>query len=79
MKNRLYKIMYGLEEIIEQIEDNKNVLKMEYNATTIENNYEHIRSALNVQIRLLEDLETDSRNLHNEIDKTILDLVHNRI
>ena len=79
MKNRLYKIMHDLEEIIEQIEDNKNVLKMEYNATTLEDNHERIRSALNVQIRLLEDIETDSRNLHNEIDKTILDLVHNRI
>ena len=79
MKNRLYKIMYGLEEIIEQIEDNKNVLNMEYNATTIEDNNEYIRSVLNVQIRLLEGMETDSRKLHQEIDETILDMIHNRI
>ena len=71
--------MYDLEEIIEQIEDNKNMLKMEYIATTLDDNNKYIRSVLNVQIRLLEDIETDSRNLHNEIDKTILDLVHNRI
>lgn len=79
MKNRLQKIMTDLEEIIRQIEDNKNVLNMECIATTQENNNELLKSILNVQIRLLEGMETDSRLLHQEIDETILDMIHNRI
>ena len=79
MKNRLQKIMTDLEEIIRQIEDNKNVLNMQYIATTQENNYEWPKSAINVQIRLLEGMETDARKLHQEIDETILDIIHNRI
>lgn len=75
MKERLYKIMHDLEEIIEQIEDNKNVLDMANAGDDIEK----FRSILNVQKRLLDNIETDSRKLHLEIDKTILDLVHNRI
>lgn len=71
--------MTDLEEIIRQIEDNKNVLNMQYIATTQENNYEWPKSAINVQIRLLEGMETDARKLHQEIDETILDIIHNRI
>ena len=79
MKDRLYKLMYDLEDIIEQIEDCKNVLNMTYITGNPEENPELIKSVLNIQKRLIEAVETDSRNLHNEIDKTILDLVHNRI
>ena len=79
MKNRLQKIMTDLEEIIRQIEDDKNVLNMLCIATTGENNHDWLKSVLNVQIRLLEDMETDSRKLHQEIDETILDMIHNRI
>jgi len=79
MKNRLQKIMTDLEEIIRQIEDNKNVLNMQSIATTQENNNDWIKSVLNVQIKLLEGMETDTRKLHQEIDETILDMTHNRI
>ena len=79
MKNRLQKIMTDLEEIIRQIEDNKNILNMQYIATTQENNHEWLKSTLNVQIRLLAGMETDARKLHQEIDETILDITHNRI
>ena len=78
MKNRLEKIMTDLEEIIRKIEDDKNVLHMQYIASKIEN-HEWLTSALNVQIRLLDDMESDSRHLHQEIDETILDIQHNRI
>ena len=78
MKNRLEKIMADLEEIIRKIEDDKNVLHMQYIASKIEN-HEWLTSALNVQIRLLDDMESDSRHLHQEIDETILDIQHNRI
>ena len=76
MKDRLYKIMYALEDIIEQIEDNKNVLNI---TNYYEADSELLKSILNVQKRLLDNIEADSRELHLEIDKTILDLVHNRI
>ena len=76
MKDRLYKLMYALEDIIEQIEDNKNVLNQ---TNYYEADQETLRSILNVQKRLLDSIEADSRELHEEIDKTILDLVHNRI
>lgn len=79
MKNRLQKIMTDLEEIIRQIEDNKNVLNMQFIATTGKINHDWLKSVLNVQIRLLEDMETDTRKLHQEIDETILDIIHNRI
>ena len=79
MKDRLHKFMTDLEEIIRQIEDNKNVLNMECIATTQENNNDWIKSVLNVQIKLLEGMETDTRKLHQEIDETILDMIHNRI
>ena len=79
MKNRLQKIMTDLEEIIRQIEDNKNVLNMQCIATTHENNHDWLKSVLNVQIKLLEGIETDTRKLHQEIDETILDITHNRI
>ena len=70
--------MTDLEEIIRKIEDDKNVLHMQYIASKIEN-HEWLTSALNVQIRLLDDMESDSRHLHQEIDETILDIQHNRI
>ena len=76
LKDRLYKLMYSLEEIIEQIEDNKNVLNQ---TNYYEADQETLRSILNVQKRLLDSIEADSRELHDDIDKTILDLVHNRI
>lgn len=79
MKNRLQKIMTDLEEIIRQIEDAKNLLNMLCIASTGEKNKDNIKSILNVQIRLLEGMETDSRKLHQEIDETILDMIHNRI
>lgn len=79
MKNRLQKIMTDLEEIIRQIEDDKNLLNMLCIASTGENNQDNIKSILNVQIRLLKGMETDSRLLHQEIDETILDIIHNRI
>lgn len=79
MKNRLHKIMTDLEEIIRQIEDNKNILNMLCIASRQENQHEYLTSALNIQIRLLEGIETDSRYLHQEIDETILDIIHNRI
>lgn len=79
MKNRLQKIMTDLEEIIRQIEDNKNVLNMQSIATTQENNHDWLKSVLNVQIKLLEGMETDTRKLHQEIDETILDMTHNRV
>lgn len=71
--------MTDLEEIIRQIEDDKNLLNMLCIASTGENNQDNITSILNVQIRLLEGMETDSRKLHQEIDETILDMIHNRI
>ena len=79
MKNRLQKIMTDLEEIIRQIEDNRNILNMLCIASRQENDNEYLTSTLNVQIRLLEGIETDCRNLHQEIDETILDATHNRI
>lgn len=79
MKNRLQKIMTDLEEIIRQIEDDKNLLNMLCIASTGENNQDYIKSILNVQIRLLNGMETDSRKLHQQIDETILDIIHNRI
>ena len=48
-------------------------------AANPEENPEWNKSVLNVQKRHIEVIETDSRKLYNEIDKTILDLVHNRI
>ena len=71
--------MTDLEEIIRQIEDDKNLLNMLCIASTGGNNQDNIKSILNVQIRLLEGMETDSRKLHQEIDETILDMIHNRI
>ena len=71
--------MTDLEEIIRQVEDNKNVLNMQYVVTTLDNNHDWIKSVLNVQIRLLKDIETDCRKLHQEIDQTLLDIAHNRI
>ena len=79
MRNRLHKIMIDLEEIIKQIEDIENVLNMQYIASCQENNQDWLKSTLNVQIRLLEGIESDSRNLHRKVDETILDVIHNRI
>lgn len=81
MKNRLQEIMKNLEEILRQIEDNKNVLNMQSIAAAIENNNDNewLKSVLNVQIKLLDSIETDTRKLHREMDETILDMIHNRI
>ena len=41
-------------------------------ANSLESDSESLKSVLNVQRRLLDDIETDSRKLHNEIDKTAI-------
>ena len=79
MEERLNEIMVEYEEVIRQIEDMLNVLKMQ-----AESPYEYegnvcLNSLLNVHIRLIEDVEESSKKVHQMIDETILDIVHERL
>ncbi len=78
MTDRLYEIMYDLEEIIRLIEDMKCSLNIQYmGANEKEDN--QIKGIINVQLQLLRNLEADSRIVHEKLDDTILDLIHKRL
>lgn len=79
MKERLYGIMWDVEEIIKHLADMQNVLELFSNTLPEENNAEKLSSALNVQIRLLGGTTEESKKLRNKIDDTILDIIHDRL
>lgn len=79
MEERLNEIMEEYNEVIRQIEDMLNVFRM-----ITESPYEYegnvcLNSLLNVHIRLIEDVEVSSKKVHQMIDETILDIIHDRI
>jgi len=79
MKERLYNIMADVEDIMKQIDDMKNVLELQAECYCGDNLPARIKSALNVQIRLLKSAQEASCNLRDKVDDTILDVVHNRL
>lgn len=79
MKERLYEIMYDLEEIIRLIENMTDSLNIQYMIEDEKIQKQQIKGILNVQLQLLKNVETDSRALHEKIDDTILDLIHKRL
>ena len=79
MKDRLYSIMSDVEEITKQLADMQNVLEMQSAALYEESYAIKLRSALNVQIRLLEGTKEESNKLRTKIDDTILDVIHGRL
>lgn len=79
MKDRLYGIMSDVEEITKQLADMQNVLEMLSNALNEDSCEGKLRSALNMQIRLLEGAREDSDKLRGKLDDTILDVIHGRI
>ena len=78
MTDRLYEIMYDLEEIIRLIEDMKCSLNIQYTGVN-EKEDNQIKGIINVQLQLLRNLEADSRIVHEKLDDTILDLIHKRL
>lgn len=79
MKDRLYSIMAGVEDVMKQIDDMKNVLEIQIELLNGENLPARIKSVLNVQIRLLKSTQEASHTLRDKVDDTILDRVHNRL
>lgn len=76
MINRMYDIMSDLNEIIKDIDSAIVVAEIEYKGIKEEIRNDVAESLLNVHIRLLKDIQDDTRKLYNKIDTTIINLKH---
>ena len=76
MINRMYDIMSDLNEIIKDIDSAIVVAEIEYKGIKEGIHNDVAESLLNVHIRLLKDIQDDTRKLYNKIDTTIINLKH---
>lgn len=74
MKEKLYDIMSDYNEILKDIDAFVNVLKFELKGAEELNNTENIQDVIRVHLRLLRGIQTDSEELYNKIDETILSI-----
>lgn len=74
MKEKLYDIMSDYNEILKDIDAFVNVLKFELKGAEEINNTENIQDVIRVHLRLLRGIQTDSEELYNKIDETILSI-----
>lgn len=76
--DRLIGIMESLGMIIDQLEEMNEVLKLQAVGASEERNME-LKSVINVQIRLLEQVISDSNILYKEVDATSIEEHENNI
>ncbi len=76
MINRMYDIMLDLNEIIRDIDSAIVVAEIEFKGINEGIRNDVAESFLNVHIRLLKDIQDDTRKLYNKIDTTIINLKH---
>ena len=74
MKNRLYKIMAEFNDVLEDVEDVVNVLKVEINGVGKEYDLETAKSVFNVHLHLLKRTLHDCTEIYNKIDQLLLDM-----
>ena len=74
MKEKLYDIMSDYNEILKDIDAFVNVLEFELKGAEEINNTENIQDVIRVHLRLLRGIQTDSEELYNKIDETILSI-----
>lgn len=74
MKNRLYKIMAEFNDVIEDVEDVVNVLKVEIGGIGKAYDIETAKSVLNVHLHLLKRTLNDCTEIYNKIDGFLLDM-----
>lgn len=72
----MYDIMSDLNEIIKDIDSVVTVAEIEFKGINEEIRNDVAESLLNVHIKLLKDIQDDTRNLYNKIDTTIINLKH---
>ena len=73
MKEKLYEIMSEFNDIINDIDSMKKVLKLQYNAINEGSGDEITGCVLNVNLRLLTDIQNDCEELYNRIDRAFLE------
>ena len=74
MKEKLYDIMSDYNEILHDFESFINVLEFELKGAEELNDTENIKDVIRVHLRLLKGIQTDSEELYNKIDETILSI-----
>lgn len=76
--DRLVSVMESLGMIIDQLEEMNEVLKLQAVGASEERNME-LKSVINVQIRLLERVISDSNILYKEVDAASIEEHENNI
>ena len=74
MKEKLYDIMSDYNEILKDIDAFVNVLKFELKGAEATASTENIQDVIRVHLRLLKGIRTNSEELYNKIDETILSI-----
>ena len=74
MKQKLYDIMSDYNEILKDIDAFVNVLEIELKGAEATASTENIQDVIRVHLRLLRGIQTDSEELYNKIDETILSI-----
>ena len=74
MKEKLYDIMSEYNEILKDIDAFVNVLEIELKGVETTATIENIKDVIRVHLRLLKGVQSDSEELYNKIDETILSI-----
>ena len=74
MKEKLYDIMSDYNEILKDIDAFVNVLEFELKGAETTAATGNIQDVIRVHLRLLRGIQTDSEELYNKIDETILSI-----
>lgn len=74
MKEKLYDIMSDYNEILKDIDAFVNVLEIELKGAEANATTENIQNVIRVHLRFLRVIQSDSEELYNKIDETILSI-----
>ena len=74
MKQKLYDIMSDYNEILKDIDAFVNVLEFELQGAETTAATDNTKDVIRVHLRLLRGVQTDSEELYNKIDETIISI-----